>query len=226
MGKLNEKVALVTGAGTGLGRGIASALANEGAKVVLVGRREDKLKEVKQEIGDNAIVIPADAANEEEVAQLVRQLEKETSGKLDILVNNAGGVVNTDRVDSMSLSGMTSMLDINLMTQLVMTKACLPMLRESENGKLISVTSGMVNFFMEGMGAYSASKAAAEALMKTVAEEEKENGVQVNMFDPLNAKSEGNPQGQYEPSEIVDVVVDLAAAPTMERQGEIVKPNV
>lgn len=226
MGKLDGKVALVTGAGTGLGRGIATALGENGATVVLVGRREEKLNEVKQEIGDKAIVMPADAANEEAVAQLVQGLKTKTDGKLDILVNNAGGVVATDRVDSIPAANLQKMLDINLMTQLVMTKACLPMLRDSEHGKLISVTSGMVNFFMEGMGAYSASKAAAEALMRTVAEEEKENGVQVNMFDPLNAKSEGNPQGQYEPAEIVDVIVDLAAATTMDRHGEIVKPNV
>jgi len=76
------------------------------------------------------------------------------------------------------------------------------------------------------MGAYSASKGAAEALMKTVAAEEKDNGVQVNLFDPLNAKSEGNPEGQYEPSEIVGVIVDLVTAQGIERQGEIVKPNV
>lgn len=226
MGKLKGKVALVTGAGTGLGKGISKALANEDAKVVLVGRREDKLNEVKQEIGENAIVMPADASNENEVAKLVQRMETEMDGKLDILVNNAGGVISTDRVDSMPVETLNKMLDINLMTQLVMTKAFLPKLRESEHGKLISVTSGMVNFFMEGMGAYSATKAAAEALMRTVAEEEKKNGVQVNMFDPLNAKSEGNPQGEHKPADIVDVIIELASATTMDRHGEIVKPNV
>lgn len=82
---------------------------------------------------------------------------------------------------------------------------------ESENAKLISVTSGIVHFFMEGYGPYSASKAAAEALMKTVAVEEEKNNIQVNMFDPLNAISEGNSGGAHDPMDLVGVLVDLAS---------------
>jgi len=84
----------------------------------------------------------------------------------------------------------------------------------------------MVNFYMEGMSAYSAMKAAAEMFIRTVAVEEKDTGVQVNMYDPLNAKSEGNPDGAHEPMDIIDVLVDLAAAETVEKHGEIIKPNV
>ncbi|WP_156645627.1 SDR family NAD(P)-dependent oxidoreductase [Lentibacillus sp. JNUCC-1] len=226
MGKLDGKVALVTGAGTGLGRAIAITFAKEGATVVLNGRREDKLREVEKEIGDHAIVIPADMADEAGVKGLVEKLQTQTNGKLDILVNNAGGVNAMGKVDEMTLEQWKKMLDLNLFTQVLATRELLPILRESKSGKLISVTSGMVNFFMEGMGAYSATKAAAEKMMKTVAEEEKDTGVQVNMFDPLNAISEGNPQGQYDPMDIVGVLVDLAAAPGVEKHGEIIKPEV
>ena len=227
MGKLSNRIALVTGAGTGLGRGIALTFAKEGATVILNGRREEKLREVEKEIGDGkAIVIPADLTVESEVKELYEKLKKETGGKLDILVNNAGGVVAMGSAEDMTLQQWQSMFDINATTQFLATKQFLPMLRESKNGKLISVTSGMVNFFMEGMGAYSASKAAAEKLMKTVAVEEEKNNVQVNMFDPLNAKSEGNPDGELEPMDIVGVLVDLAASETIVKQGEIIKPDV
>lgn len=226
MGKLTGKVALVTGAGTGLGRAIAITFAKAGATVVLNGRREEKLREVEKEIGDGAIVIPADMTDEEEVKNLLDKLQKSTEGKLDILVNNAGGVNAMGSIDEMSLQQWQKMFDLNLTSQFLATKTFLPLLRKSENGKVIAVTSGMVNFFMKGMGAYSASKAAVEALMKTVAEEEKDTGIQVNLFDPLNAVSEGNPQGQYEPLDIVDVLIDLAAATSVIKHGEIIKPQV
>lgn len=225
MGNLKGKVALVTGAGTGLGKGIAVTLANEGATVVLNGRREEKLEEVKQEIGDHAIVLAGDASDEQSTKKLIDSLKEKTGGKLDILVNNAGGVPVTGRVDQLSTEDFQKMLSINAMTQLSMTKACLPLLRESEDGKLISITSTMVNYFVEGMGAYSATKAAAEALMKTVAVEEKENGVQVNLFDPINVASEGNPQGEHDPLVVAKSVAALAASEPLYKQGEIVKPE-
>src|SRR5699024_5557785 len=106
--------------------------------------------------------------------------------------------------------------------QLLSSTPFLQILRGSEHGKFISVTSRMVNFYMAGMSAYSAMKAAAGMFIRTVAVEEKDTGVQVNMYDPLNAKSEGNPAGAHEPMDIVDVLVDLAAAEIVEKHGEII----
>lgn len=126
----------------------------------------------------------------------------------------------------MTLDQWQDMFAINATTQFLTAKQFLPMLRESDNGKLISVTSGMVNLFYNSMSAYSATKAAAEKLMKTLAVEEEANNVQVNLFDPLNAKSEGNPDGAYEPMDIVGGLVDLAAATSVVKQGEIIKPDV
>ncbi|GAB4074211.1 SDR family oxidoreductase [Barrientosiimonas marina] len=227
MAKLTGKTALVTGAGSGLGRAIAITFAREDATVILNGRREQKLQEVADEIGnDKTIVAPADVTDAAQIQDLVNQIEKTTDGKLDILVNNAGGVNAMGSIEDMTLDQWHSMFDLNLTSQFLTTKAFLPMLRQSNNGKLISVTSGMVNFFMKGMGAYSASKAAVEGLMKTVAEEEKENGIQVNLFDPLNATSEGNPQGKYDPMDLVSGLPDLAASSAIVEHGEVVKPDV
>lgn len=225
MGKLTNRVALVTGAGTGLGRAIAIAFANEGATVVLNGRREEKLREVEREIGEGkAIVIPADLTDETAVNALRDELLRSTDGKLDILVNNAGGVSAMNSISELSLEQWKQMMDLNLTSQFLATKAFLPALRKSGNGKILSVTSGMANFYMNGFGAYSSSKAAVEALMKTVAAEEKDNGVQVNLFDPINVISEGNPNGEKDPAEIVATLIELAAASSMEKSGEVVKP--
>src|SRR5690625_554970 len=167
MGKLSNRIALVTGAGSGIGRAIALTFAKNGATVVLNGRREAKLREVEKEIRDGkAIDIQADLTVEDEVKQLFDKLKQETDGKLDILVNNAGGVLTMAPSSEITLQQWQDMFDINATTQFLTTKYALPLLRESENAKLISTTSGIVNFFMEGYGPYSASKSAAEALMK------------------------------------------------------------
>ena len=225
MGKLTNRVALVTGAGTGLGRAIAIAFAKEGATVVLTGRREEKLREVEREIGEgNAIVIPADLTDEAAVNALRDKLLNSTDGKLDILVNNAGGVSAMNSISELTLEQWNQMMNLNLTSQFLATKAFIPALRKSGNGKLLSVTSGMANFYMNGFGVYSASKAGVEALMKTVAAEEKDNGIQVNLFDPINVISEGNPNGEKDPVEIVATLIELAAASSMEKSGEVVKP--
>lgn len=210
MTKTGEKTALVTGAGTGVGRAIAITLAKEGYRVVLTGRREEKLREVEKEIGnDNTLVITADVTNEQSIRELHQQLTQKTGGELHVLVNNVGGVPAMGTVEDMSLDQWRSVMDTNLTSQFLVTKAFLPELRKSNGGKIISVTSGMAHFFMKGFAAYSASKAAVEALIKTVAEEEKDNGIEVHLFDPENVISEGNPQGEKDPLEVMEKLLPL-----------------
>lgn len=210
MTKTGEKTALVTGAGTGVGRAIAITLAKEGYRVVLTGRRDEKLREVQKEIGnDNTLVFTANVTDEKSVAELHRKLVEATGGELHLLVNNVGGVPAMGTVAEMSVEQWKLVMDTNLTSQFLVTKAFLPELRKSKSGRIVSVTSGMAHFFMKGFGAYSASKAAVEALMKTVAEEEKENGIQVNLFDPENVISEGNPQGEKDPLEMMGKLLEM-----------------
>lgn len=210
MSNLSNRVALVTGAGTGLGRAIAIALAKEGFTVVLNGRREEKLREVENEIGKGKIVvIPADVTVEEGVRHLRDNLLQQTEGRLDILVNNVGGVPAMGQIGEMTLDQWKQVMDKNLTSQFLMAKAFLPALRESGHGKIISVTSAMAHYFVKGFGAYSASKAGVESLMKTIAEEEKENGIEVHIFDPQNVISEANPQGEKDPMEVVGPLVNI-----------------
>src|SRR5690625_1025236 len=137
MGNLSNRIALVTGAGSGLGRAIALTFAKNGATVILNGRREEKLREVAKEIGDGkAIVIPADLTVEDEVKQLFDKLKQETGGKLNILVNNAGGMKSLAPISEMTLEQWQGMIDLNATSQFLTTKYALPLLRESENAKL------------------------------------------------------------------------------------------
>lgn len=210
MENTNRKTALVTGSGSGLGRAIAITLAKKGYKVFLTGRREEKLREVKNEIEkDQAYIIPADVTKEESVQELREKLIAQTDGNLDLLVNNVGGVPAMGSTADLSLQDWQLMMDTNLTSQFLVTKAFLPELRKNKNGQIISVTSGMAHFFMNGFGAYSASKAGVEAFNKTVAEEENEHGIDVQLFDPENVISEGNPEGEKDPMEMMDKFTDL-----------------
>lgn len=222
METITGKVALVTGAGSGVGRAFAIGLAEAGATVVLVGRRADKLRETKERIGERAVVLPADLTDESQVERLASEVE-ERFGRLDILINNAGGVVASGQVAEMTSEGFQKMMALNLTTQFLSTKYFLPLLKRSKAAKLISVTSGLAHFHMPDMGIYSASKAAVEALMKTVAVEEPE--IQVNLFDPINAISEGNPNGAHDPATFLPTLLRLVTASGIIEQGRIVKPT-
>lgn len=209
MKNTEDKTALVTGAGTGVGRAIAKTLAKDGFTVILTGRREEKLREVESEIEKGrAIVVVADVTDEKSIQNLHDQVVKHTGGDLDVLVNNVGGVPSMGAVEEMTVANWNLVMDTNLTTQFLVTKAFLPELRKSK-GKIISVTSGMAHFYMKGFGAYSASKAAVEALMKTIAEEEKEHGIEVHLFDPQNVVSEGNPEGEKDPMEVAVQIIDM-----------------
>jgi len=205
-----NQIALVTGAGTGLGKAIAISLAEEGYTVGLNGRGEEKLRKLEKEINNGkAIVVPGDVTDEQDVKKLCDTFLDQTGGNLDVLVNNVGGVPAKAPIGEMTLEQWNQVIDKNLTSQFLVTKAFLPALRDSGSGKIISVTSGMAHFFMKEFGAYSASKAGVESLMKVVKEEEKEHGIEVHLFDPENVISESNPDGEKDAMEVVGSVMEM-----------------
>lgn len=225
MGLMTNQVALVTGAGTGLGRATAIQLATEGARVVLTGRRKEKLLEVAQIIeqaGGQSIVLPADLTNFEEVNGLREQLMSQV-GRVDVLINNVGGTGDFSPVHDMTDSIFDRTIRLNLYSTFFVTNAFLPIMREQQYGRIVSITSAMANFEYEGLGAYSAAKAGLEALMRTVALEEKTHGILVNMFDPGNLKTEQNPYGEGDPATVVDGIVTLATLPADGINGQVVR---
>lgn len=168
MGLLEGKVAVITGAGTGMGRSTAELLAAEGAHVVLVGRRLSVLEEVAAGIkADGGTVHPraADIASKDDVDTLVAWVS-ENVGPVDILVNNAGSASKVLNVRWISQEEWNEVLDVNLNAVYLLTQAVLPSMLARNTGTIITVSSlAAVNPNLLGGAAYGAAKAAVRNFM-------------------------------------------------------------
>ncbi len=155
---IENKTALITGGGSGIGLAIAKALAAKGARVILSGRNEDKLQKAAATIS-NATYIAADVANATDVERLVERV-KELHGGLDILVNNAG-ISNGQLPDSATIyeKGMEE-IDINFLSVLRLTQLFLPLLKESGDAAIVNIQSVLSYVPSLASVTYSASKAA------------------------------------------------------------------
>lgn len=222
---MKNKVVIVTGAGTGLGKAVAIKLAEEGAQVVLVGRRKEKLQDVAQIIknsGGQSLIIPADITDQDDVQRLRDQVLEQT-GRIDVLINNAGGTGAHIPIHDMTLETWDDNIRLNLYSPFLVTKTFLPIMRAQQYGRIVSITSIMANLNYPGFGAYSSAKAGLEALMRTIAIEEAKHGILVNMFDPGNLRTEQNPRGEKEPDSVVDKIVNLASLTENGSSGEVVR---
>jgi 3-oxoacyl-[acyl-carrier protein] reductase len=172
---LTGRVALVTGAGVGIGRAIAKSLAGAGAKVVLHchqsrGGAEEALGEIRSG-GGAGWVFAADLADADQARKLVDNTIA-AAGRLDILVNNAGSVVARARIEDCSLELWKQALDVNLTSAFLVTQRAIPHLRASGNGAIVnnlslSVQTGGAN----GAGAYAAAKGGLQVFTRTLARE-------------------------------------------------------
>ncbi|MEY9776358.1 SDR family oxidoreductase [Arthrobacter sp. MW3 TE3886] len=168
MGLLEGKVAVITGAGTGMGRATAALLAAEGARVVLVGRRQEVLDEVAAEItaqGGEAVARTADISSKDDVDALIAGV-RESVGPVDILVNNAGSASKVLNVRWISQQEWNEVLDVNLNAVYLLTQAVLPDMLSRHTGTIITVSSlAAVNPNLLGGAAYGAAKAAVRNFM-------------------------------------------------------------
>lgn len=173
--KLHGKAAIVTGAGTGLGREIALALADAGAYVgVHFHRSEAAAAEVLAEVrrrGSDGCLIQADLSRESECNALVDQFVAK-AGHLDILVNNAGGVIGQDRIEHCSLELWEKTFSLNVTSAFLVTRRAIPHLRASGSGRIVNmVSASMQSGGTSGAGAYAAAKGALHIFTRTLAKE-------------------------------------------------------
>ena len=180
------KIAVVTGANRGVGKAISEVLAWEGATVILLGRRESALLEVKKELdakGGKTDICVCDLNDDEQISRAMDEILRK-HGHIDVLVNNAGIETDMDFID-MPMELFDSMMRFNFRQLAVMTKAALPsMIAHGTGGSIINIASAAGERGLPSSTSYSCSKAAVICFTQTLGEELRKYNIRVNSLNP------------------------------------------
>jgi NADP-dependent 3-hydroxy acid dehydrogenase YdfG len=191
MSKLESKVAVVTGASSGIGEATAEALAAEGAAVVVAARREERLSDLVERIkggGGKALAVECDVTDEGQAHDLIRQA-KEEFGRVDILVNNAG-VMQLSKVEKGLSDEWRTMFEVNVLGLLYATDAAIEVMKEQGSGHLINISSLASRGTRPGLGVYSGTKMAVNGISEALRQELLEYNIRVTMVEPGVVKTE------------------------------------
>lgn len=180
--RLQGKVALITGAGSGIGRACALAFARESARVALAGRRSKPLAETAREIGKSALVVSGDVGKKQDIARMLAQTVKRF-GALHILVNNAA-VLIPGTAESLSEAQWDETFQTNVRGLWLLSRAALPHLRRAGGGSIINISSVLGLVGARARVAYAASKGAVTLLTKCMALDHAAEGIRVNCICP------------------------------------------
>lgn len=230
---LKNRVALITGASRGIGAEVAKAYAKAGAHVILLARTVGGLEETDDAIraeGGEATLMPLDLSKLEDLERLGPTLH-ERFGKLDIFVANAGALGTLKPLAHNKLKEWQSVMDVNVTANFQMLRSLDPLLRTSDAGRAIFVTSGVARKDDRAYwGAYKVSKAALEALAHSYAAETKKTNVRVNIIDPGRVRTamraSAYPGEDPETLPTADILNPLfldLANPACTKHGEIVE---
>jgi short-subunit dehydrogenase len=188
-GDMIQRIALVTGASSGIGRATAELLAKNGYYVFAVARRMDRLEQIRS---DHIEPIKLDVTDEEAVSRTVNHVIS-TKGRIDVLVNNAGfGQLGT--IECVSMEAAHRQFEVNVFGYARFMQAVLPHMRERKAGRIINIASVMGKISTPGFGWYAASKHAMEALTDAVRGEMMEFGIEVVLIAPGLIKTEFVPK--------------------------------
>ena len=183
---LENRVAVVTGASRGLGRAIALALANEGAHIIATARTQGGLEELDDEIkglGSSATLVPADIKDFAAVDRLGAAIFERWK-KLDIVIGNAGILGKLTPLGHVDPKVFDDVMAVNVTANWRLIRSFDPLLRASDAGRAIFVTSGLAQKCWPYWGPYSISKAALEAMVRTYAAECETTSIRANCFSP------------------------------------------
>jgi NAD(P)-dependent dehydrogenase (short-subunit alcohol dehydrogenase family) len=228
---LSGRIALVTGASRGIGRAVALGLAKAGAHVILAARSLGGLEAVDDEIrssGGAATLLQLDLRKGDRVDQLGPTIYQRWE-RLDILVANAGILGPLSPLGHTTDDGFLSTIEINLTANWRLIRTLDPLLKRSDAGRAIFVTSGASNGKYAYWGAYSASKAGLEALVKTWAAELANTTVRANLINPGATRTQmrskafpgEDPSTLPCPEDLVPLFLELAS-PQCERNGDVI----
>ena len=233
-GRLDGRVALVTGASRGIGAAVARRFAAEGAHLILAARTQGALEELDDEIratGRRATLVAADLTDFEKTDQMGAAVHQR-HGRLDILVGNAGTLGTLSPMGHIEPRVWERTLAVNLTANWRLIRSFDPLLRTSDAGRVIFVTSGTAHGAHPYWGAYAVSKAALEMMVRVYAAEVSKTAVRVNLLDPgatrtrmrAEAYPGEDPMTLKTPESIAGLFVDLAE-PSCTRHGEVVRAD-
>jgi len=184
-GRLEGKVALVTGASSGIGEATALALGAEGARVAAAARRSDRLAALVRRIearGGQAMALVVDVSDEAQVREMMRRA-RDTWGRVDILVNDAA-VAQLGPIDGANTEDWRRMVNINLLGLMYATHAVLPLMKAQGSGHIVNVSSRAGRIAQEGTGVYSATKWGVGAFSEALRQEVSAQHIRVTVIEP------------------------------------------
>ena len=180
---MKNKIILITGATSGIGRATAIRFANGGARLILCGRRKEKLDVLVRELGENHMSIIFDVRDKKAVFKAIESLPKEYK-KIDVLINNAGNAHGMDSAQTANLDDWDAMIDSNVKGLMYVTKAVLPFMVEKQKGQIINLGSIAAKEVYPNGSVYCSSKAAVDSFTKGLRVDLNPLGIRVGAIHP------------------------------------------
>ena len=212
--KLEGKVAIITGASSGIGEATAIALAAEGAKVVIAARRVERLEAVAKQIidhGGQALSIVSDITDEAQAKNVIQKAHTEF-GHIDILVNNAG-ISFPGRIENADPSNWRKMIDINVLALMYTTHIALPIFKAQKSGHIVNISSVAGRIARAGMAGYNVTKWGVNAFSEALRQEVYQDNIRVTIIEP----------GLVE-TEIDQHITDIVAKQEIEARRKAITP--
>ena len=219
---LKDKVILITGAGSGLGKALAIAAGQAGGKVICAGRRKERIQQVAEEVtktGGLGAAIEMDVTDAKSVEKGMKQAEKEI-GPIEILINNAGIITGMKAVQDLPVEEWDKIMATNVRGPYLLMRAIMPGMIQRGFGRIVNISAPIKH--LPKAAAYCASKCALDSLTKAVSYELKGVDVLVNAVEPPFLDTEMH-KGGKKPEEVVAQILELAALEPGSQSGRIVK---
>ena len=218
---LKDKVVLITGAGSGLGKALALAAGQVGAKVICAGRRKERIKQTADEVskaGGMGTAVEMDVTDLKSVEKGLKMAEK--VGPIDILINNAGIITGMKAVQDLPVEEWDKIMSTNVRGPYLLMRAILPGMIQRGFGRVLNISAPIKH--LPKASAYCASKCALDSLTKAVSYELKGLDILVNAVEPPFLDTEMH-KGGKKPEEVVAQILELVALDAGSQSGRIVK---
>ncbi len=218
---LKDKVVLITGAGSGLGKALAVAAGQVGAKVICAGRRKDKIQQTADEVnkvGGTGTAVEIDVTDLKSVEKGLKMAEK--VGPIDVLINNAGIITGMKAVQDLPVEEWDKIMATNVRGPYLLMRTILPGMIQRGFGRILNISAPIKH--LPKASAYCASKCALDSLTKAVSYELKGLDILVNAVEPPFLDTEMH-KGGKKPEEVVAQILELAGLEAGSQSGRIVK---